>query len=228
MDLSIEMAELWQSLGAPPAGRPLAIEFIAARDGEGVSTVAREFAFTLARRERRRVWLIDLDLMGQSQAQVFADDPRPLRRARHRPRRRARTARCSSPYSRRSPDRTAAPGPTPATSAPTRSAAPGFWVTRFRREALRPHQGVHVTPTPAYWTRAEEARRRGRGRRARRAALTGRPDRRAAHGRGGAGGGRRRGRPPRAGPAARRPGGGRRAAARASSSTACSWRRQAS
>ena len=54
---------------------PLAIEFIAARDGEGVSTVAREFAFTLARRERRRVWLIDLDLMGQSQAQVFADDP---------------------------------------------------------------------------------------------------------------------------------------------------------
>src|SRR6185437_7125521 len=75
MDLSAEMAELWESLGAPPAGRPLAIEFVAARDGEGVSTVARELAFHLARWERRRVWLIDLDLIGQSQAQAFADDP---------------------------------------------------------------------------------------------------------------------------------------------------------
>ena len=73
LDLSAEMAELWTSLGASPGGgRGRVVEFIAAREGEGVSTVAREFAFYAARTMRRRVWLIDLDLMGQSQAQVIA------------------------------------------------------------------------------------------------------------------------------------------------------------
>src|SRR5580658_7830031 len=82
VDLSVEMAELWTSLGGglgrPPggsSGRGRAIEFIAARDGEGVSTVAREFALYVVRRLRRRVWLIDLDLMDQTQAEVFARDP---------------------------------------------------------------------------------------------------------------------------------------------------------
>src|SRR5579871_5878753 len=72
LDLSAEMAELWGSLGAPPSGRGRLVEFIAARDGEGVSTVAREFAFHAARTLGRRVWLIDLDLMGQTQAAAVA------------------------------------------------------------------------------------------------------------------------------------------------------------
>ncbi len=151
MDLSVEMTELWQSLGAPPTGRPLAIEFIAARDGEGVSTIARELAFTLARRERRRVWLIDLDLMGQSQAQAIADDP-------------ARFGELG-PAAQASPDGsmffTVQPPLTRPDGRPWPDAryigahavgGAGLWVTRFRREALRPNQGVHVTPTPAYWT----------------------------------------------------------------------------
>ncbi len=29
--------------------------------------------------------------------------------------------------------------------------AAGFWVTRFRREAMRGRQGVHVLPTPDFW-----------------------------------------------------------------------------
>jgi hypothetical protein len=151
MDLSAEMAELWESLGAPPTGQPLAIEFIAARDGEGVSTVAREFAFHLARWERRRVWLIDLDLMGQSQAQAVADEASRLGEL--------------GPAAQASPDGsmffTVQPPLTRPDGRPwpdTRYigahsvGGPGFWVTRFRREALKPHQGVHVTPTPAYWT----------------------------------------------------------------------------
>jgi hypothetical protein len=151
MDLSLEMAELWQALGAPPAGRPLAIEFIAARDGEGVSTVARELAFTLARRERRRVWLIDLDLMGQSQAQVIADDPVRFGEL--------------GPAAQASPDGSMFFTVQPPLSRPDGRPWPdaryvgahsvggaGLWVTRFRREALRPNQGVHVTPTPAFWT----------------------------------------------------------------------------
>ncbi len=150
MDLSAEMAELWESLGAPPAGRPLAVEFIAARDGEGVSTVAREFAFYLARQEGRRVWLIDLDLMAQSQAQAVADDP-------------VRFGELGQP-AQASPDGSmfftvqpplARPDgrPWPDTRYVSAHAVGGarLWVTRFRREALRPNQGVHVTPTPAYW-----------------------------------------------------------------------------
>ena len=145
------MAELWQALGAPPTGRPLAIEFIAARDGEGVSTVARELAFRLARSDHRRVWLIDLDLMGQSQAQLMADDPVRFGEL--------------GPAAQASPDGstffTVQPPLTRPDGRPWPDAryigahsvgGPGLWVTRFRREAMRPNQGVHVTPTPGYWT----------------------------------------------------------------------------
>ena len=150
MDLSAEMAELWQSLGAPPSGRPLVLEFIAARDGEGSSTVARELAFHLARRERLRVWLIDLDLMGQSQAQVIADDPVRFGEL--------------GPAAQASPDGsmffTVQPPLTRPDGRPWPDAryigahsvgGAGLWVTRFRREALKARQGVHVTPTPGYW-----------------------------------------------------------------------------
>ncbi|HEX3406884.1 MAG TPA: sugar kinase [Caulobacteraceae bacterium] len=151
MDLSAEMAELWEALGAPPTGRPLAIEFVAARDGEGVSTVAREFAFHLARWERRRVWLIDLDLMGQSQAQAVADDPIRFGELGQA----AQASPDGSMFFTVQPPLTRPDGrPWPDTryvGAHSVGGA-GFWVTRFRRDALKPHQGVHVTPTPAYWT----------------------------------------------------------------------------
>ncbi len=69
-----------------------------------------------------------------------------------RPRRPAPTARCSLPCSRRSHAPTAAPWPDTRYIGAHSVGGPGLWVTRFRREALRPHQGVHVTPTPGYWT----------------------------------------------------------------------------
>lgn len=151
MDLSAEMAGLWESLGAPPSGRPLAIEFIAARDGEGVSTVAREFAFHLARWERRRVWLIDLDLMGQSQAQAIADGVLRFGELGQA----AQASPDGSMFFTVQPPLTRPDGrPWPDTRyvAAHSVGGPGLWVTRFRREALKPRQGVHVTPTPAYWT----------------------------------------------------------------------------
>ena len=151
MDLSAEMAELWEALGAPPSGRALAIEFVAARDGEGVSTVAREFAFHLARWERRRVWLIDLDLMDQSQAQAFADDQIRFGDIGQA----AQASPDGSMFFTVQPPLTRPDGrPWPDTryvGAHSVGGA-GLWVTRFRREALKPHQGVHVTPTPTYWT----------------------------------------------------------------------------
>ena len=54
VDLNVEMTELWSALGAPPAGRPHVVQFVAARRGEGTSTVAREFARFAARRAGRK------------------------------------------------------------------------------------------------------------------------------------------------------------------------------
>ncbi|HRD28578.1 MAG TPA: sugar kinase, partial [Caulobacter sp.] len=62
VDLSAEMAELWASLGGTSPGRARAVQFVAARRGEGTSTVAREFAAYAASRAGRTVWLVDLDL----------------------------------------------------------------------------------------------------------------------------------------------------------------------
>ncbi|HEY1753629.1 MAG TPA: sugar kinase [Caulobacteraceae bacterium] len=150
------MAELWEALGrtagASPRQRGRMVELIAARDGEGVSTVARELALYVARHLRQRVWLIDLDLMEQTQADVFGRNPERYGEL--------------GPAASASPDEsmffTVQPPlkrpdgrPWPDArylSAHAVGAAPGLWVTRFRREALRGRQGVHVTPTGDYWT----------------------------------------------------------------------------
>jgi hypothetical protein len=150
VDLSAEMAELWTSLGAPPGGRGRLVEFIAAREGEGVSTVAREFALYAARTMRRRVWLVDLDLMGQTQAAAIARDAK-------------RFGALGQPAAA-TPDGTMFFSVQPPLKRPDGRAwpdaryisahaagGPGLWITRFRREAMRGRQGVHVLPTPDYW-----------------------------------------------------------------------------
>jgi Mrp family chromosome partitioning ATPase len=150
LELSAEMAELWTSLGGAPAGRGRVIEFIAARDGEGVSTIAREFAFYAARTERRRVWLIDLDLMGQTQATQLERAPERFGEV--------------GPPAAATPDGSMFFAVHPPLKRPDGRPWPdaryisahdvggaGFWVTRFRREALRPRQGVHVVPVGEYW-----------------------------------------------------------------------------
>jgi hypothetical protein len=154
VDLSSEMADLWATLGAASAApgreRGRLIEFIAARAGEGTSTVAREFAFHAARVHNRRVWLIDLDLMGQTQAETFARDP-------------ARFGRLG-PAASATPDGTMFFTVQPPLKRPDGRAWPDsryvsahavgagtLWVTRFRRDAMRGPQGVHVTAAPDYW-----------------------------------------------------------------------------
>jgi hypothetical protein len=150
VDLSAEMAELWESLGAPVRGRARTLELIAARDGEGTSTVARELALHAARREGCRVWLIDLDLMGQSQAAAITRES-------------ARFGDLGSAASA-TPDGSMFFTVQPALKRPDGRPWPdaryigahsvggaSLWVTRFRREAMRARQGVHVTPTPDYW-----------------------------------------------------------------------------
>lgn len=150
LDLSAEMAELWTALGAPTRGRARAIEFIAARDGQGVSTVAREFAVFAANMVGRRVWLVDLDLMGQSQADSIGRAP-----ARFGELGAAATATPDGSmfFSVQPPVRRPDGRPWPDSRYICAHAVggAGLWVTRFRREALRSRQGVHVTPTADYW-----------------------------------------------------------------------------
>jgi hypothetical protein len=75
VDLTSEMAALWAALGPVPGHRGRVIQIAAATSGEGVSTVAREYARLAAVRARRPVWLIDADLAQQGQAEAVAAEP---------------------------------------------------------------------------------------------------------------------------------------------------------
>ncbi|MBX9801587.1 MAG: hfsB [Caulobacteraceae bacterium] len=75
VDLTSEMAALWAALGPAPGHRGRVIQIAAASSGEGVSTVAREYARLAAVRARRPVWLIDADLAQQGQMEAVAAQP---------------------------------------------------------------------------------------------------------------------------------------------------------
>jgi len=150
VDLSAEMAELWTSLGAPPAGRGRVIQLVAARRGEGVSTVARELAFHVAKRAGRSVWLVDLDLLASPQYPAIA-----AQSARYGP---------LGPSLAASPDGSCFFTLQPPVASPDGQAWPDaryltahkvgearWWVTRFRREAMRGRQQLHVLPGAEYW-----------------------------------------------------------------------------
>ncbi|MBV9508938.1 MAG: sugar kinase [Caulobacteraceae bacterium] len=156
VDLTAEMAQLWASLGPVPrapggVGLGRVIQFVAAHCGEGTSTVARELARFAAAHARRPVWLVDLDVPDSPQYAAAAADARlygPLGQA-------ATASPDGSAFFTVQPP---AIGPD---GKPWRDArylvahpmgGPNLWVTRFRREALRPDQAVHVMPTGSYWS----------------------------------------------------------------------------
>lgn len=150
VDLSAEMAELWASLGAPAAGAGRMVQFIAARRGEGTSTVARELAHFAARRAGRSVWLLDLDLLRSEQYAAIS-----ARAERYGPLSEAAGASPdgSAFFTIRPPVAGADGRPVPdaAWLQAHQVGAGRLWVTRFRREALQGGRSVHVLPTPDYW-----------------------------------------------------------------------------
>jgi Mrp family chromosome partitioning ATPase len=155
VDLSKDMAALlerldWGPSGQGPRGLGRIVQFVGAEPGEGVSTVAREFARVAAPRVRRGVWLIELDLMRGDQHAAIEADPRlygPLGPA-------TRASADGSMFFDVSP-RIRGPDGRPWPDAGYLDAFPvggsRLWVTRFRREALRPDQAVRILNTPAYW-----------------------------------------------------------------------------
>ena len=75
VDLTSEMAALWAALGPAPGHRGRVVQVAAANSGEGVSTVAREYARLAAVRARKPVWLVDADLAQQGQMEAIAGQP---------------------------------------------------------------------------------------------------------------------------------------------------------
>ncbi len=157
VDLCAEMTELWERLGfaaaapaaaaAPPAR---VLQFVSAETGEGASTVAREFARLAAERTRRGVWLIELDLLrGEQQAAIAADPERYGELGEP-----ARASVDGSMFFSITPQ-LKGPAGKPWPDAGYLDAYPvgqqRFWVTRFRREALRTGQSVRILGQPAYW-----------------------------------------------------------------------------
>ncbi len=150
IDLTREMAELMAALGRP-AGRGRALMFVSALSGEGVSTVAREYARCEAAFAAKPVWLIDADLREQSQMDALGREP-----GRFGP---------PGPLSQASPDGSAfftlSPPSRDASGRPVGDdrflvAQPfldkRLWVTRFCAEKLAPGQRVKLFEQTGYWT----------------------------------------------------------------------------
>lgn len=150
VDLNAEMADLWASLGAPAPGRARAVQFVAARKGEGTSTVARQFARFASRRAGRSVWLVDLDLFSSPQHAAIAADPEHYGKLGGVV---SASPDGSAFFTVRPPLTNAEGQPMPDARYLVAHQVAGqrFWVTRFRSEALKGRQSVHVLPSNDYW-----------------------------------------------------------------------------
>ena len=120
----------------------------------GDPTVARELARFVAGRARKPVWLVDLDLMNAPQYFALSAEPGRFGLLG----RQTAASPDGSCFFTVQPPALAPDGrPWPASrylvAFPVAHpmGGPGFWVTRFRREALRPGQAVQLLPSPDYW-----------------------------------------------------------------------------
>ena len=150
VDLTSEMAGLWAALGQAPAHRGRVIQFVSAATGEGVSTVAREFARLTAVRARKPVWLIDGDLTQQGQLESIAAEADRFGQL-GRP---AQASPDGSSFFAVTPRVTGRDGK-PAPSSRLLTARPclggRLWVTRFHMEALKSGHRVEAVGDPRYW-----------------------------------------------------------------------------
>ena len=150
VDLASEMAQLWTSLGVPIPGVGRVVMFVSATPGEGVSTVAREFAAFASQQVKRNVWLVELGVPGSTQMRALSEE-------------RERYGALSGEASA-SPDGSAfftvqppvrgpddQPWPDGRYLAAHRVGERNLWVTRFRRELLRQGQTLYYAPSSRYW-----------------------------------------------------------------------------
>lgn len=150
VDLTSEMASLWAALGSAPAHRGRVVQITAATSGEGVSTVAREFARLSAVRARKPVWLVDGDLWQQQQMDAVIAEPERFGRFG----REAAASPDGSSFYAVTPAVTDRAGQ-PVRASRLMTARPflggRLWVTRFKVESLRAAQRIEVLPESRYW-----------------------------------------------------------------------------
>lgn len=150
VDLTAEMSGLWAALGPSRGHRARVIQFVSATGGEGVSTVAREYARLAAVRARKPVWLIDGDLAQQGQLEAVAAEPDRFGRLG----RAAVASPDGSSFFAVSPRLTGADGKpiAPARLMTGRPCLGGrLWITRFAMERLRSGQKAEVVDESRYW-----------------------------------------------------------------------------
>ena len=150
VDLTSEMAGLWAALGPAPAHRARVIQFASAATGEGVSTVAREFARLAAVRARKPVWLIDGDLAQQGQLETVSAEPDRFGQVGKA----AQGSPDGSSFYAVTPRVTGRDGkPVPDSRLLTARSCLGgrLWVTHFHMEALRSGHRVEAVGEPRYW-----------------------------------------------------------------------------
>lgn len=150
VDLTSEMAGLLAALGPTPAHRGRVIQFASAASGEGVSTVAREFARLAAVRARKPVWLIDADLSHQTQQQAVGAAPDRFGRLG--------AAAAASPdgaafFTVTPPMLNAEGQPAPAGSLLSARPCLGgrLWVSRLTTEGVTSGQRIEALPDARYW-----------------------------------------------------------------------------
>lgn len=150
VDLTSEMAALWAALGPAPGHRGRVIQIAAANSGEGVSTVAREYARLAAVRARRPVWLIDADLAQQGQLEAVAAEPDRFG-SLGKPAVATPDGSIFFAVTPRITDRSGKPVH-PARLITARPCLGGrLWVTRFAAEHLRSGQRAETVPDARYW-----------------------------------------------------------------------------
>lgn len=150
VDLTSEMAALWAALGPAPGHRGRVIQIAAANTGEGVSTVAREYARLAAVRARKPVWLIDADLAQQGQLDAVAQSPDRFGKLG-----KAAIATPDGSIFYAVTPRLMDRGGRPVHPARLLTARPclggRLWVTKFAAEALRAGQRAEAIGDPRYW-----------------------------------------------------------------------------
>ena len=151
-DLVADMAGIAGRFGPPSTRGGRAVQFLALRSGDGVSTLARAFAQAVSGAAQKGVWLVELDVLADAQARAIAEQPDvfgPL-----------------GPAVRASPDGSSFFKVTGAVGG-ARTAAGGYlmahavgprrlWVTRFRPGALQPGQSIEMQDTDDYWRALRE------------------------------------------------------------------------
>lgn len=157
-DMRPDLGNLWRQsarLTSPSGGR--AVMFIAARTGEGTTSMAASFALIAAKRARRMAWLVDLDLRRNNCLKAFQAG---FAAGVGRPGRPYDASLGAPPIYSITPQTIAVAGND---NAPEKLLTvhqvegERLMVTRFRNDRLRPGQRVAIRTQPRWWTALRSA-----------------------------------------------------------------------